>query len=249
MSESESSSATPKGAQVLAVRSFYYSGFVIRHSRTGHLPAAMISTPLESQFQRWQMRSLVIGAIAAVLSIVGLLINRAQFFHSYLFAWLFWSGLSFGALVIVMMQFLTGGMWGWAVRRLSAAAFMTLPLMALLFLPVLFGLHEIYSWSNGVRDETPGYHHKAQYLNTPFFTARSAFYFLVLIVIAVLLRRRLTAQTHRTSIPALSASGLIIYVLCMNFASTDWVMSLNPAWYSTIFVEVFASAQSSPLSL
>src|SRR4051812_17874613 len=106
---------------------------------------------------RWQKRAIMIGALAAVASVVGLFSNRAQFFHSYLFAWLFWAGLSFGALVVVMMQFLTGGQWGMAVRPLSIAAFRTLPLMAALFLPVLLGLHEIYSWSNGLRGETEGY--------------------------------------------------------------------------------------------
>ncbi len=75
------------------------------------------------QFDAWQKRALVIGAIAAVVSIAGLFINRAQFFHSYLFAWLFWTGLSLGALVLVMMQFLTGGQWGLAVRSLAVAAF------------------------------------------------------------------------------------------------------------------------------
>ena len=71
---------------------------------------------------RWQTRALIIGAIAAVLSIVGAFINHAQFFQSYLFAWLFWLGLSLGALVVVMMQNLTGGWWGLAVRNLCFAA-------------------------------------------------------------------------------------------------------------------------------
>ncbi len=202
---------------------------------------------LTLQFSRWQNRALIAGAIAAVLSVIGAVFNHAQFFHSYLFAWLFWSGLSFGALVIVMMQFLTGGQWGLATRGLSTAAFRTLPLMALLFLPILFGVHHIYRWANGDRGETPGYHHKAQYLNLPFFTARSAFYFAVLIVIGVLLRRWSLPHGDATTVPkrvsALSAIGLIVYVLCMNFASTDWVMSLDPKWYSTVFVEVFAAGQ------
>ena len=193
--------------------------------------------------KRWQTRALIIGVIAAILSFIGLFLNRPQFFHSYLFAWLFWSGLSFGALVLVMMQFLTGGLWGLAVRRLSIAAFMTLPLMAILFLPVLLGLHDIYGWSNGARAEAEGYHHKAQYLNAPFFTARAIIYFVMLTVFGVALRKRMAEHRDVRAIPALSAGGLIVYVLCMNFASTDWVMSLDPVWYSTVFVEVFASGQ------
>ena len=197
--------------------------------------------------QRWQTRALVVGLIAAVLSLLGLFFQRTQFFHSYLFAWLFWSGFPFGALVILMMQFLTGGQWGLALRNLSLAACRTLPLVALLFIPVLLGLHQIYGWSNGANGEAPGYHHKAQYLNIPFFTARSVFYFVVLGGIALLLRRWSIAQANPKIVPprlsALSSIGLIVYVLCMNFASTDWVMSLTPEWYSTVFVEVFASGQ------
>jgi hypothetical protein len=200
-----------------------------------------------SECSRWQTRALATGAIAAGLSIIGTVFQRAQFFHSYLFAWLFWAGLPFGALVVVMMQFLTGGQWGLAIRGLSTAAFRTLPFIAVLFLPVLLGMHDIYGWSNGARAEVPGYHHKAQYLNVPFFTARSVFYFVVLSIIGMLLRRWMVTSAHTKKVPrriaALSAVGLIVYVLCMNFASTDWVMSLTPEWYSTVFVEVFAGGQ------
>jgi hypothetical protein len=195
-----------------------------------------------TQCRRWQRRALVLGAVATVLSVIGAFFDRAQFFHSYLFAWLFWIGLSLGALVIVMMQVLSGGQWGAAVRNLSVAAFMTLPLMALLFAPVLWGAHQIYRWSNGDLGETSGYHHKAQWLNLPFFTARSILYFLILIGIAWLVRRWLKTNAAG-SLAAISAGGLIVYVLCMNFASTDWVMSLDPKWYSTIFVIVFVAGQ------
>ncbi|MDQ6873314.1 MAG: hypothetical protein M3037_15125, partial [Gemmatimonadota bacterium] len=76
----------------------------------------MSATPESPDFPRWQSRAFVVGIVAAAVSVVGAFFNRPQFFHSYLFAWLFWSGLSFGALVILMMQFLTGGMWGLALR-------------------------------------------------------------------------------------------------------------------------------------
>ena len=142
-----------------------------------------------------------------------------------------------------MMQFLTGGLWGFVIRNLCRAAFITIPMMALLFLPILFGIHSIFDWSNHPVD-TYGYHHKAQYLNLLFFTGRYVFYFVVLIFIAYGLRRQLERDSGAPRhVAALSAGGLILYVLCMNFASTDWVMSLDPAWYSTVFVEVFASGQ------
>ncbi|MEP6811133.1 MAG: hypothetical protein ABI992_12885, partial [Chthoniobacterales bacterium] len=87
----------------------------------------MSDAALIVSYQRWQRRALVVGAIAAVLSVLGAIFQRVQFFQAYLFAWLFWSGLPFGALVIVMMQFLTGGQWGLALRNLATAAYRTLP--------------------------------------------------------------------------------------------------------------------------
>lgn len=191
---------------------------------------------------RWQKRALLAGAIATLLSLLGLFLDQPQFFHSYLFAWLFWSGLSFGTLVIVMLQNLTGGKWGAGVRSLSIAGFMTLPLMALLFLPIILGVHSIYPWSLSTFTETAGYHHKHQWFTLPFFIGRSVFYFAVLTLFAVLLRRRMRAANGRSLI-ALSAGGLIVYVLCMNFASVDWVMSLDPEWFSTIFVIIFMAGQ------
>ena len=196
-----------------------------------------------ARIDRWQKGAWLVALVAAVVSLIGAFVSRTQFFQSYLFAWLFWCGLSLGALVIVMMQFLSGGQWGLAVRNFATAAFRTLPWMALLFVPVLLGVHQIYGWANGVRGEAPGYHHKAQYLNVPFFTARAVLYFVVLIVLAFALSRRTAREGSAPRPVALSAGGLIVYVLCMCFASTDWVMSLDPQWYSTIFVEVFAVGQ------
>jgi hypothetical protein len=202
---------------------------------------------MNATFARWQRFTLIVGLAAGALSLVGLFMNRAQFFHSYLFAWLFWIGLSFGALVALMMQFLTGGWWGLALRNLALAALPTILMMALFFLPVFFGLRDIYPWARGLFGESGGYHHKAQWLNVPFFTARSIVYFAILITLALLLRRWSLAQKNAkivpTKISALSAGGLIAYVLSMNFASTDWVMSLDPRWYSTIFVIVFVAGQ------
>jgi len=202
---------------------------------------------LHSQFARWQQRALIVGGATAVLALIGAFLDHAQFFRSYLIAWLFWSGLSFGALVIVMMQVLSGGLWGMGVRGLATAAFRTIPAMALLFIPVLLGLHDIFGWANGANGETSGYHHKTQYLNAPFFTARAILYFVALGIVAALVRRWSLARGDAKAVPtrltAISASGLIVYVLCMNFASTDWIMSLDPKWYSTIFVEVVIMGQ------
>jgi hypothetical protein len=147
-----------------------------------------------------------------------------------------------------MMQILTGGLWGLAIRRLSEAAFMALPVVALLFAPILVGMHDLFPWSRPDAIQTPGWVHKHAYLNTPFFTVRTVFYFAVVITMALLLRRWSTQQEEgdlmaARRLRALSGGGLVLYVLCMNFASTDWVMSLEPEWYSTIFVIIFVAGQ------
>ena len=203
---------------------------------------------LSSQLNRLQRYALIVGVTGAVLSLFGGIFNHTQFFQSYLFAWLFWCGLSLGALVIVMMQFLTGGMWGLAIRRLSEAAFMALPIVALLFVPVLFGMHDLFPWSRADALQTHSWVHRHAYLNPPFYVARTVFYFAALITMAVLLRRWSRQQDEGDCLAPrrlrmLSGGGLVLYVLCMNFASTDWVMSLEPEWYSTIFVTVFMAGQ------
>jgi len=199
------------------------------------------------QLDRWRTRALLLGIVATLLSLFGAFISRGQFFQSYLFAWLFWSGLSFGTLVVLMMQFITGGLWGLALRNLALASLTTVPFVALLFLPVLMGMRDIYPWTHGVLGETGGYHHKALWLNASFFTVRSMVYFAIVITIALLLRSRSLRQTNPKVVPtpisALSAGGVIAYILCMNFASTDWVMSLDPQWYSTVFVIIFIAGQ------
>jgi hypothetical protein len=202
----------------------------------------MNSDDISRSLDRWRIRAVLIGGAAALLSVIDIWFNRAQFFHSYLFAWLFWTGISLGSLVIVMMQSLTGGMWGLAIRNLCRAGFSTLPLMVLLFIPILLGLHDVYAWSNGLVNPEHGFHHKHQYLTVPFFVGRSIFYFVVLLVFAAAVRRWFDRQPLASPV-ALSAGGLISYVLCMNFASTDWVMSLDTQWYSTVFVIVFMAGQ------
>jgi hypothetical protein len=199
----------------------------------------MIDVAPAPQFQQIGRNALFIGIAAALLCIVGAFFSRAQFFQSWLVAWLFFTGLSLGSLVIVMIQALTGGAWGWAIRPLCEAAMLALPLMAALFIPVLIGAHDLFPWSQAQALAAHAkWQHKRAYLNLPFFALRGFFYFAVLSALAISIRR----ASHKW-IPRLSGGGLVLYVLCMNFASTDWVMSLEPDWYSTIFVIIFIASQ------
>ena len=210
-----------------------------------------MSSALSSQLQQARRRALLVALAASASCLVGVFIDRPQFFQSWLVAWVFFVGLSLGALVIVMMQALTGGAWGLAIRRLCEAAMMTLPLMGLLFLPVIIGAHDLFPWSRSDAVSALAIlRHKHAYLNLPFFAARACFYFATLGTLAFLLRRLSIACDKAGDralcvkwISRLSGGGLVFYVLCMNFASTDWVMSLEPDWYSTIFVVILMSGQ------
>jgi hypothetical protein len=210
-----------------------------------------MNSTLSSQFQQIRRKALLTALAASVLCVIGGLLNRPQFFQSWLAAWVFFAGLSLGALVIIMMQALTGGAWGFVIRRLCEAAMMTLPLVGILFLPVIFGAHDLFPWSRADALAThPKWEHKHGYLNLPFFAVRSCFYFVALSALAFLLRRLSIGRDKGGDsalspkwVPRLSAGGLVFYVLCMNFASTDWVMSLEPDWYSTIFVVILMAGQ------
>ncbi len=199
---------------------------------------------------RWQQRALTVGVVFALLLAVGAVFDRAQFFHSYLVAYLFWTGIALGSLAILLLQHLTGGAWGLVIRRVLEAATRTIPLMAVLFIPIILGSHQIYPWTHHEEmSKTPALEEKARlYLNLPFFSVRAALYFAIWILTAYLLNkwsreqdgttdRRVTKRMQMTSGP-----GLLLFVLTVTFASVDWAMSLNPDWFSTIYGLLFVIA-------
>jgi hypothetical protein len=198
---------------------------------------------------RWdlmQKRSLAVGLIAAVLCAGGALIFPPVFFRAYLSAYIFWIGIPVGALALLMLHHLVGGRWGFMIQRVLEAAIQTLPLMALLFIPLLFGLADLYPWAQTeVVAADPLLQQKAAYLNIPFFIARAVAYFAVWIVLGRLLvtwslRQDRTADDALTlRLQRLSGPGLVLYGLTVTFAAIDWMMSLEPKWYSTIFGMIF----------
>ena len=91
--------------------------------------------------------ALAVGLIGAALLVLGWVLDSSQFFQSYLMAYTFWLSLVVGSLAIAFIQFLTGGAWGLAVRRVAEAGAATLWLLALMFLPLLLGLPDLYPWA------------------------------------------------------------------------------------------------------
>src|SRR5713226_1354670 len=137
-----------------------------------------IPPPLGRAFHRVQQRSLIVGGVALVICIIGALFSPDQFFRSYLFSYLFYLGMTLGCMALVMLQYLSGGSWGIVIRRITESAMRTIPLLTLLFIPVLIGIPRLYSWAHAdVVAADPILRHKQLYLNVPFFIVRAAIYF------------------------------------------------------------------------
>src|SRR4029078_9093484 len=182
------------------------------------------------------------GAFGLVGCIAGWILAPRDFFVSYLFSHFFFLGLSVCALECVMIHHLTGGYWGYSVRRFFESAVGNLPLLAVLFVPLFFGLPYFYPWKNPsvvAADEI--LRSRFNYLNAPGYVVRTIIVFGVWIVMARLLLKWWAAQAVTVSVKptrklrTLSGPGLVIYPVTMTFAAVDWLMSLEKDWYSTIF--------------
>jgi hypothetical protein len=192
----------------------------------------------------WNRIPMIAGGVA-VLGVLACAIlgpgNPKQFFFSWLVSFLFFLSLALGALFFVLIQYAAQGGWGIVVRRIGETIFATLPVMALLFLPLLFGLGHLFEWTHpGAAEHDALLQWKAPYLNVTFFLIRAAV-FLVFWSLLALFYYRLSRSQDATGDPAVSARlrrfagpAIIVLALTQTFASIDWVMSLTPHWYSTI---------------
>jgi hypothetical protein len=194
--------------------------------------------------------AMMAGVAGLALCAIGLLFDREQFFRSYLVGYLFWLGIALGSMALCMVHHMSGGAWGLVIRRIFEASSRTLPVLALLFIPIALGMHDLYPWTHAdhvQHDEV--LQHKSAYLNIPFFLARAVFYFAAWIVLARQLNHWSREQDEGDVVSStrkmqlLSGGGLVLYGLTITFASVDWVMSLNPHWFSTIFGFIFMGSQ------
>jgi hypothetical protein len=175
-----------------------------------------------------------VGALGLCIVIGVFPAARVLCFNAYLFAWLFWLGISLGCMGLTMMHQLTGGDWGTLIRPITSSAARMLPLMFVLFLPILLGLHDLFPWArpNQVAND-PILLHEHKYLNPGFFMVRFVIYFAIWIAIAWPVTAWPTGVAAR--LRAISAPGLVLYVLLMTLAGVDWTMSRQPHWASTVF--------------
>lgn len=206
---------------------------------------------LRPPFLKLRRGALLAGAAGALLCAAGFFVNRGQLFQSWLFAHQFWLGLGLGGLAVLMTHHVMGGQWGVLVGRILEAMARTLPLLALLFVPLYFGMHELYSWTRPAEvAASPHLQAKAAYLNVPFFFARAAGYFAIWIVLGWLFprwSRRLDLAPDPAAggrLVRVGALGLVLFFFTMTFAAIDWIMSLEPEWYSTVFGAVVLLGQA-----
>jgi hypothetical protein len=191
----------------------------------------------------------VAGAVLLVLCGIYGFFDPRRFFEGYLTAFLFWTQIALGSLGLLFIQYLTGGRWGMTVTRLLEAGATTLPLCAVLFLPIFAGMPWIFPWIHPVGARLQHLvAEKALYLNVPFFMVRFLIYFGVLGAFACWYRR-LSLRRDKGDAAARVAMGfwagplMIVFVLCTNFMTVDWVMALKPEWYSSMLAVNFAAEE------
>lgn len=200
--------------------------------------------PPTAEIGALRTKALMLAGVGGVLSIAGYFYAGAHFWESYLIALYFWHGVTMGSLAVLMVQYLSGGAWGLVARRILEAATRTLPLTAILFIPIVLNMETLYSWARPEAANDPIIQAKAAYLNPQGFVLRSVLYFVILGTLTFILNKWSRDQDRDP--PALpgprdrrsrvvSGPGLVLYVLVVTFMSVDWVMSLDPHWFSTIF--------------
>ncbi len=218
---------------------------------------------LSSVLRRLGSLSLTVGAVGAIGCVYGYVELPDAFYPAYLTAFMFWLGISLGCLAVALLHGLTGGGWGLAIRRVVEAGYQTLPILAVLFVPLYFGVQSnqegqhIYEWAKpSVMEHDALLARKAGYLNVAGFHTRAIVCFAVWIVVGFMLDRfspdeRSTGDSPRARrLQCVSGLGFIAYALALTVAAVDWVMSLEPRWYSSMYGLIYLPGQAvSGLSL
>ncbi len=184
--------------------------------------------------------ALIVGAVGLILSAVGYVLDPKQFFHSYLVSFAYWTSIGLGGLFFVLLHHLVGATWSIVLRRLTENVMAALPIMLLFAVPLALGMHDLYHWSHAEAVEHDAIlKEKSGYLNPTFFVIRTVGYFAVWLILARLLNKYSDQQDkgeNTTSrLMKVSAPGMILFAFTITYAAFDWMMSLEPHWYSTIY--------------
>jgi hypothetical protein len=197
---------------------------------------------------RWGSRALTVGVLFSVLAVAGAIWKWDLFLRAWLFGFLFWMGPTLGSLVLIMLQYTSGGNWGRLGRRFWEAAAGNLPLMFACWLPIAIGMKALYLWASMPRDQAvKEFGQKIElYLNpTGFWIRGIAFFFAWWLFYRYLMRWSKKEEAGETSpaqfvsVQNLSGFGIVFYAWTITFASIDWAMSLDPGWWSTVWGMLF----------
>ena len=202
---------------------------------------------LSDLLKRYSAIAAFIGLVFLALTVAGAFIGAPrpgvtafeQFMRSYLVGFWLWFGAAAGCLVALMTQYLTGGAWGLVIRRILEAGAKNLYVFAFLFLPLLIFHDKIYWWTTHQDDKV--IKAKALYLNIPFFYTRWVIYTLFFLVVVYLLTKwsKLEDETKSTEYSSklefLSGPGVWLFFILMTFCAVDYMMVLEPYWYSTVY--------------
>jgi len=200
---------------------------------------------MAAQIGRWQKLSMLAGLAGVLIAIAAFWIDSEQFLRSYLYAYVYWTGMGLGCLAILLLHHVVGGKWGLVIRRLCEAGARTLPFMALLLVPILLGIHGLYTWAQPAAAQDLNLRGKSAYLNVPFFIVRAVVYFAIWTLYSYLLSKWSDNQDWSgdarlmEKMRAVSAPGLVVFTLTTTFAFIDWIMSLEPHWFSTVYGAMF----------
>jgi hypothetical protein len=187
-------------------------------------------------YRRWRQAALIAALAGGIASVTGAALDPHAFFPAWLAAFSYWLSLPLGALALLLIRNLTGGEWQAVARAPLTAAAATMPLFILAFLPILVGLHDLYPWTEAHADALANH----WYLNLEFFGIRAALYFLVWNFFAFW-QLRGAAASARSQL--LSALGLILIAISVTWAAIDWIMSIEPDWFSSIFGMMIGSGE------
>ncbi|HLJ86476.1 MAG TPA: hypothetical protein VKZ53_06610 [Candidatus Angelobacter sp.] len=202
---------------------------------------------------RWSRIAFIVGVLFSIGAAIGAFMNWTQFLRSWLLAFMFWLAPTLGSLVLLMLQYVSGGNWGRFGRRpWEAASGWPMALMFICWLPIVVGMKTniLYPWT-AMDPKILGEAKAAYYLNPTLFIIRGLIYFAIWGALAWRLRRwsheeeaGKTTPAAAVSIENLSGAGIVLYGLTITFASVDWVMSLNPTWWSTVWGMLFMVGQA-----
>lgn len=184
----------------------------------------------------------VIGGLGLLLCLAGFISSPQHFFQSYLFAFLYWASFGIGGLGLLLLNNVVGGKWGATARRFLVAQMRTLPVIAIFFVVLLAGMKYLYPWTHAdLVNANEFLHHKAPYLNVPFFLIRTVIYFALWMLIGLRINKWYDDQDRtgdfglREKLRAFSAPCLLIFVVSASFAYIDWLLSADAQYYSTVY--------------